>query len=173
MKKYLILTVLVVIALVLAVWLGTTPAVAPPFEQACTLEAKLCPDGSAVGRSGPNCAFAACPEPVATSTPPSTTHSSISTPIAIGTSATIRGTTIGVLELVEDSRCPVDVQCVWAGTVRVRTSIDALSRDFIFTQGQPQVVGGRTITLLSVTPTQKRSQQTVPLGDYRFVFTVY
>lgn len=27
----------------------------------CTLEAKLCPDGSAVGRIGPNCEFAACP----------------------------------------------------------------------------------------------------------------
>lgn len=27
----------------------------------CTMEAKLCPDGSSVGRSGPNCEFAACP----------------------------------------------------------------------------------------------------------------
>lgn len=29
---------------------------------ACTLEAKICPDGSAVGRIGPNCEFAACPD---------------------------------------------------------------------------------------------------------------
>lgn len=29
---------------------------------ACTMEAKICPDGSAVGRSGPNCEFAPCPE---------------------------------------------------------------------------------------------------------------
>lgn len=29
----------------------------------CTQEAKLCPDGSAVGRTGPNCAFAPCPSP--------------------------------------------------------------------------------------------------------------
>ncbi len=28
---------------------------------ACTMEAKLCPDGSSVGRTGPNCEFAACP----------------------------------------------------------------------------------------------------------------
>lgn len=28
---------------------------------ACTLEAKICPDGTAVGRTGPNCEFAACP----------------------------------------------------------------------------------------------------------------
>jgi hypothetical protein len=34
-----------------------------PFQQekACTLEAKICPDGSSVGRSGPQCEFAACP----------------------------------------------------------------------------------------------------------------
>lgn len=30
-------------------------------QVACTLEAKLCPDGSAVGRSGPKCEFAPCP----------------------------------------------------------------------------------------------------------------
>ena len=28
---------------------------------ACTEEAKVCPDGSSVGREGPNCEFAACP----------------------------------------------------------------------------------------------------------------
>jgi len=28
---------------------------------ACTLEAQLCPDGSAVGRIGPNCEFEMCP----------------------------------------------------------------------------------------------------------------
>lgn len=30
--------------------------------KACTEEAKVCPDGSAVGRTGPNCEFAPCPE---------------------------------------------------------------------------------------------------------------
>ena len=33
----------------------------PPPPIACTQEAKQCPDGSYVGRTGPNCAFAACP----------------------------------------------------------------------------------------------------------------
>ncbi len=28
---------------------------------ACTMEAKICPDGSSVGRQGPNCEFAPCP----------------------------------------------------------------------------------------------------------------
>lgn len=29
-------------------------------QRACTLEAKICPDGSSVGRSGPNCEFTEC-----------------------------------------------------------------------------------------------------------------
>ncbi|KKR99438.1 MAG: hypothetical protein UU51_C0027G0002 [Microgenomates group bacterium GW2011_GWC1_41_20] len=34
---------------------------ASPTQKACTLEAKICPDGSSVGRTGPNCEFAPCP----------------------------------------------------------------------------------------------------------------
>ena len=33
---------------------------------ACSADAKLCPDGSAVSRTGPNCEFAPCPSDVAT-----------------------------------------------------------------------------------------------------------
>tara|TARA_B100000745_G_scaffold290251_1_gene229027 strand:- start:196 stop:648 length:453 start_codon:yes stop_codon:yes gene_type:complete len=41
----------------------STTSVTPPATDivACTQEAKICPDGSAVGRTGPDCAFAACP----------------------------------------------------------------------------------------------------------------
>ncbi len=38
------------------------PTIAPVQEGvACTMDALLCPDGSYVGRSGPNCEFTACP----------------------------------------------------------------------------------------------------------------
>jgi len=33
-----------------------------PKPVACTMEAKICPDGSSVSRSGPNCEFARCPD---------------------------------------------------------------------------------------------------------------
>lgn len=33
-----------------------------PPQKACTMEAKLCPDGSSVGRTGPNCEFTPCPQ---------------------------------------------------------------------------------------------------------------
>jgi len=32
-----------------------------PSSVACTMEAKICPDGTTVGRSGPSCEFSACP----------------------------------------------------------------------------------------------------------------
>lgn len=34
----------------------------PSPEVACTQEAMMCPDGSYVGRTGPNCEFTACPQ---------------------------------------------------------------------------------------------------------------
>ena len=42
-----------------------TPKVyhAPNEPVACTADAKLCPDGSYVGRTGPNCEFSPCPIP--------------------------------------------------------------------------------------------------------------
>lgn len=35
----------------------------PPFDEgvACTMDAKICPDGSAVGRVAPDCEFSPCP----------------------------------------------------------------------------------------------------------------
>jgi|SRR3990167_11012718 len=36
-------------------------------QTACTLEAKLCPDGKSVARTGPNCEFSACPTQESTS----------------------------------------------------------------------------------------------------------
>lgn len=54
--------------------------------QACTMEAMVCPDGSAVGRTGPNCAFAPCPTPPAPAPQP-TVRGSASTTVNTGTAS--------------------------------------------------------------------------------------
>ena len=41
---------------------NTQPSTPEPEPVFCTQEAKQCPDGSYVGRTGPNCEFTACPE---------------------------------------------------------------------------------------------------------------
>lgn len=56
------------LVIVVALWLVSVPNVPVTGGRACAMEAKLCPDGSSVGRAGPNCEFSACPEITATST---------------------------------------------------------------------------------------------------------
>ena len=41
-----------------------TPIIPTITVKACTMDAKICPDGSSVGRVGPNCEFAQCPDNV-------------------------------------------------------------------------------------------------------------
>lgn len=78
-------------------------------SKACTQEAKLCPDGSAVGRTGPNCEFASCP-----GIPPTPTEGK---GIVMGT------VTLGPTCPVE--RIPPDPQCAdkpFQGIIEVRMS---------------------------------------------------
>ncbi|MCX4241851.1 OmpA family protein [Paraliomyxa miuraensis] len=48
----------------------STPPGAGVAPVGCTKEAKICPDGTAVGRQGPQCEFAPCPEPAPADAPP-------------------------------------------------------------------------------------------------------
>lgn len=59
---FLLIGILILAVLGGAYFLGKLP-IKPSgdSQKACTQEAKLCPDGSSVGRSGPNCEFAPCP----------------------------------------------------------------------------------------------------------------
>ena len=55
-----VLIIMLLAALVLGGYLVYQQQIKPNLV-ACTQEAKICPDGSAVSRVGPNCEFAACP----------------------------------------------------------------------------------------------------------------
>lgn len=58
---YICLGIMVFCAVGLAIIGDETPAPEANGPVACTMDAKVCPDGSAVGRTGPNCEFAKCP----------------------------------------------------------------------------------------------------------------
>lgn len=76
---------------------------------ACTMDALICPDGSAVGRTGPNCEFARCPDTSIIEEEESTGS------LKVGETKIISGLSITLNKIVEDSRCPIEAMCVWAG----------------------------------------------------------
>ena len=73
--------------------------------------------------------------------------------------------------MIEDSRCPTDVVCVWAGRLVVRTSIDggagAETADLVL--GEPLDLGGAIVTLVVAEPGTLAGQKIDP-SAYRFTF---
>ncbi len=130
MKTKIVITIIIIIFALIS--LSISLIINPQQKKvACTEEAKICPDGSSVGRVGPKCEFDECPK-VATQTNVigTTTQNTnivipnISKTTKLNKKITISGVSITPIELISDSRCPVDVQCVWAGTVYVKVKIE-------------------------------------------------
>ena len=73
--------------------------------------------------------------------------------------------------LLEDSRCPMNARCVWAGRVVLSTRI--YGPDFDETVplvlGEPYATHGTSITLTSVQP-EKMAGEEIPAPVYRFGF---
>ena len=90
---------------------------------------------------------------------------------AIGQTAYTNGLRVRPLQVVEDSRCPINAICVWAGRVVVRTEVIGGSwrqtRDLELGKGQ-QVADG-TLTLVSAQPS-KRADVPVDPSAYRFTY---
>lgn len=88
---------------------------------ACTMEAKLCPDGSYVGRTEPNCEFASCPlsEGKAEFGKPVIMH--------INDEAVFPDGLILILKEVNDSRCPANAQCIWQGELSALFNVNIQS----------------------------------------------
>lgn len=93
--------------------------------------------------------------------------------LALGQTGTAGALTLEPLSVVEDSRCPEDVQCIQAGRIRVRVSLAAGmgKADQVFTIGEPITTEAETVTLTAVTPA-KNSKVQIADSDYRFTFKI-
>lgn len=89
---------------------------------------------------------------------------------AIGETVMVDGPQLTVLELLEDSRCPADVQCIHAGRVRVRVAVHlgAGDRQLDLTLGEPVPVADGALALVAVQPT--RAAEAIAPAAYRFSF---
>src|SRR5690606_11091159 len=73
--------------------------------------------------------------------------------------------------LVEDSRCPAGVQCIWQGRVVLEATLTVdgrRSRDRL-TLGVPHSVAGGSLVMDEVEPLAS-AQEPIARGDYRFHF---
>jgi hypothetical protein len=78
------------------------------------------------------------------------------------------------LRVIEDSRCPINARCIWAGRLILETALTeravrGWSETAQLTLGEPYSTHGITITLVSAEPGQMAGKPTDP-KDYRFSF---
>jgi hypothetical protein len=73
--------------------------------------------------------------------------------------------------VIEDSRCPIGVQCVWAGRVVLRATLlgGRGIREVDLTLGSPARIDGGTLTLVAVAPDRSVGGQT-ETQQLRFTF---
>lgn len=206
---------------------------------ACTMEALICPDGSGVGRSGPNCEFNSCPNQtfftgelieqggeyrLVIPAPEGIGHevtytmpvefSRISYTIAtfldkyvkisgtftigntlkvetieemsfeemsqgslrVGETKFINGVKVTLNNIVEDSRCPVDVTCIQIGrvvaNVSLRSDTDTETLNLASDRSTHFLFDIYKISIARVEPTLKYSTVEHLETDYRLTFKV-
>ncbi len=90
---------------------------------------------------------------------------------ALGQPVRVGMLSVTPLEVVEDSRCPINARCVWAGRAIVSTSIAGSDwkETAPLTLGEPYATHGTTVSLVSVEPGQMAGQ-TTETKAYRFAF---
>ena len=76
------------------------------------------------------------------------------------------------LEVLEDSRCPENVQCVWAGRLRLKARIDFGGKvtEPELALGEAWPIGGGTLEMTEAKPHPEQGRTIYP-EDYRFGFT--
>lgn len=89
----------------------------------------------------------------------------------LGQTASVGPLSIRPLELLEDSRCPVEINCIWGGALIVRSEVTLDghrdTRDLML--GKPQAFGNGQLVLSAAVPV-KSAYTVLKPGDYRFTF---
>jgi hypothetical protein len=89
--------------------------------------------------------------------------------LGLGETGEVAGVSITPRRIVEESRCPADVNCIQAGRVVVAVDVEGDSLDI--EEGQTREVSGVTITLSDVSP-GPLSTDPIEGSEYRFTFSV-
>lgn len=93
------------------------------------------------------------------------------TPVPLGQPVVLRDLVVTPIAVVEDSRCPINARCVWAGRLIVQTRIDGKGwrETANITLGESYGTHGEVVALVSGEPGKRAERETQP-GEYRFVY---
>lgn len=93
------------------------------------------------------------------------------TPVALGQPVQVGTVVATPMKVIEDSRCPINARCVWAGRLVVETRIDGAGwRDTAnINLGETYGTHGQVIALVSGEPGKTAETETAP-GAYRFTY---
>jgi len=88
----------------------------------------------------------------------------------LGKAVHVDGVTVRPERVIEDSRCPANANCVWAGRVVLRANVSGgrWKRSFDLVLGKPVQVADGALTLVSVAPVKRIGA--IKPRDYRFTF---
>lgn len=96
--------------------------------------------------------------------------------VALGQKVRVGDVTVTPVAVVEDSRCPSNARCVWAGRLVVRTQVDGAATDGArwrdtadMRLGETFGTHGRVIALVVGEPDKTAERQTPPTA-YRFSY---
>lgn len=92
-----------------------------------------------------------------------------STEVRLGQRANLGGPKVTPLRVLEDSRCPMEARCVWAGRVRLEVRIELGSGTTVreLASDKPLPVADGQLELLGVMPPTS-TQRAIAPQDYRF-----
>ena len=93
-------------------------------------------------------------------------------PVRLGQIAFVNGPRVRPDRIIEDSRCPAEAQCVWAGRLIVRVTVlgGGWARQVDLTLGVPISVADGSLTLLAATPLRRPDERSDKPLPYRFRF---
>ena len=91
--------------------------------------------------------------------------------VELNKATTVGGLKITATKVLEDSRCPMGVMCIQAGTVKLEVMVEEDSKDekVVFELGKTELIFGQKVTFLRVDP---EKEVDVAVIDYSFYFGV-
>ncbi|WP_428695964.1 hypothetical protein [Stenotrophomonas chelatiphaga] len=93
-------------------------------------------------------------------------------PVRLGEMAAVDGPKVRPDRVIEDSRCPADVQCIQAGRLVVRATVlgGGWSKELDLTLGVPVPVADGMLTLVDATPVPVTTATDLSAARFTFKF---